>query len=286
MARNRDRLGGGRPPDADSPPPNVMQDNQTEGFSFVVPTDFVDLPSQGKYYPENHPLHGKDSIEIKQMTAKEEDILTSRTLLKKGIALDRVLQSVILNKSIDTDSMLVGDRNAIIVAMRIAGYGSEYTTKVTCPACQSTQEYSFHLHEMDVYHGDDAVDYDVQDNGDGTFNVELPRTKVNVTFRLMTGQDEKRLLRIMENSRKRKSAEKAITTQLRSMIVGVNGDTSQESVNYLIENMPSLDSRHLRLVYRLTTPNVDLTQSFDCAECGHEEDMEVPLTAEFFWPNQ
>ena len=124
MARNRDRLGGGRPPDADSPPPNVMQDNQTEGFSFVVPTDFVELPSQGKYYPENHPLHGQESIEIKQMTAKEEDILTSRTLLRKGIALDRVLQSVILNKNVNTDSMLVGDRNAIIVAMRIAGFGS------------------------------------------------------------------------------------------------------------------------------------------------------------------
>ena len=286
MARNRDRLGGGRPPDADSPPPNVMQDNQTEGFSFVVPTDFVELPSQGKYYPENHPLHGQESIEIKQMTAKEEDILTSRTLLRKGIALDRVLQSVILNKNVNTDSMLVGDRNAIIVAMRIAGYGSEYITKVTCPVCQTTQEHAFHLHEVDVYRGEDAVDYDVQDNGNGTFDVELPRTKVNVTFKLLTGQDEKRLLRAMENSRKRKSPEKTITTQLKSMIVGVNGDNSQQAINYLIDNMPSMDSRHLRLVYRLTTPNVDLTQTFECAECGHEEDMEVPLTAEFFWPNQ
>jgi hypothetical protein len=95
-----------------------MQDN-SGGFSFVVPTEFIDLPSEGKFYPEGHPLHGQTTLEIKQMTAKEEDLLTSRALLKKGIALDRLLSSVIVNKSIDPNSLLVGDRNAILIATRV-----------------------------------------------------------------------------------------------------------------------------------------------------------------------
>ena len=285
MARNRDRVGA-QNPNAEAPPPNLMQDGPSEGFSFVVPTDFVELPSQGKYYPENHPLHGQESIEIKQMTAKEEDILTSRTLLKKGLALDRVLKSVILDKRINPDTVFVGDRNAIIIAMRVAGYGSEYKTNVGCPACSTTQDYTFNLHEANIYHGEDSTDLDVQDNEDGTFDVTLPTTNVTVTFKLLTGYDEKNLLKSMEVARKRKTQEKTITTQLKNMIVAVNGDDSPQALKYLIENIPSMDSRHLRLAYRLTTPNIDLTQSFECIECGHEQDMEVPLTADFFWPDR
>ena len=133
MSRNKQRIGASQP-DTSSPPPSVMQEGGS-GFSFVVPTEFVELPTGGRFYGEGHPLHGQDSIEIKQMTAKEEDMLTSRTLLKKGVALDRVIQSLIVDKRIDPDSLLVGDRNAIIVAMRVSGYGGEYNTTVACPAC-------------------------------------------------------------------------------------------------------------------------------------------------------
>ena len=113
MSRNKDRLGGSQHQDTQPPA-------QTGGFSFVVPTEFVELPSQGRFYPQGHPLHSQDSIEIRQMTAKEEDMLTSRTLLKKGVALDRVISSLIVNKAIDADSLLVGDRNAIIIATRVS----------------------------------------------------------------------------------------------------------------------------------------------------------------------
>ena len=103
MSRNKDRLGQ-RTVQHDDPPPQATQSNDGGGdsFSFVVPTEFVDLPSEGRFYPENHPLHNQDTIEIKQMTAKEEDILTSRSLLKKGVALDRLIKSIIINKSINT----------------------------------------------------------------------------------------------------------------------------------------------------------------------------------------
>tara|TARA_R100000008_G_scaffold85515_1_gene75670 strand:+ start:750 stop:1604 length:855 start_codon:yes stop_codon:yes gene_type:complete len=284
LSRNKDRVGA-KSTDTNVPPPAVMQNN-SEGFSFVIPTEFVELPSGGKFYPQGHPLYGEDSVEIKQMTAKEEDMLTSRTLLKKGIAIDRVLESLIVDKRIDPNSLLVGDRNALIVATRVSGYGSEYETKVTCPACGAIQDYSFDLQEAVIYNGEDLSTISATDNGNGTYDVELPRSKLVVTFKLLTGHDEKTLLNGIEHDRKRKIQERNVTRQITNIVVAVNGDASAEAINYLVANIPSMDSRHLRLAYRLATPNVDLTQSFECSECQHEQDMEVPLTADFFWPDR
>ena len=288
MARNRDRTGTGtRTPENTSPPPQVMTQNQDNPFSFVVPTEFVELPSGGRFYPEGHPLRGQETIEIKQMTAKEEDILTSRSLLKKGIALDRVIESIIMDKKIDSNSLLVGDRNAIVIATRISGYGNEYVTHVACPSCATKQEYSFNLSSAKVYNGEDISKLDVVVNEDGTFTVQLPKTEINVTFRLLTGKDEKAFIAGMEAERKNRHAtEKNVTRQLSTMIVAVDGDTSLQSRKYLVDNIPSMDSRHLRLAYRLAAPNVDLTQHFECNECDHEQDMEVPLSADFFWPDR
>ena len=283
MSRNRDRMGIPTPQD-NSTPPQVQQ--ETAGFSFVVPTEFVELPSGGRFYPETHPLHGQSTIEVKQMTAKEEDMLTSRTLLKNGVAIERVIQSLIMDKRINPDSMLVGDRNAVIIAARISGYGSDYNTNVSCPACGTTQEYGIDLRDANVYSGQNADALGVVDNGDGTFTTTLPKTRVQVAFRLLNGADEKNLVTQLESARKRKRPEQAITTQIRNMVVSVNGDESIQALNYLIENIPSLDARHLRTCYREVAPNIDLTQVFQCGECGHEQDMEVPLSADFFWPDR
>ena len=288
MSRNRDRVGA-QQQDTTPPVPAVTQQTETAAapvFSFVVPTEFIELPSGGNHYPEGHPLCGEPTLEIKQMTAKEEDILTSRTLLKKGVALDRVIQSLIVNKAIDPDSLLVGDRNAIIVSTRVSGYGNVYTTKVSCPNCAEAQDYSFDLNEADIYPGDDLLDWNVTSKGNGAFETVLPRTGVTVTFRLLTGHDEKRLVKAAEADRKRKGGERNISRQIVSMVTAVNGDESAEAINYLVTNIPSIDSRHLRNAYKAAAPNIDLTQHFECAECDYEQPMEVPLAAEFFWPDR
>jgi len=285
LSRNKDRVGGAHKTNVEAPPPSVMQDN-SEGFSFVVPTEFVELPSEGKYYPEGHSLRGHDSIEIKQMTAKEEDLLTSRTLLKKGVALDRVIQNLIVDKGINAASLLVGDRNAIIIAIRKSGYGSEYSTKVTCPACRETQEYSFDLNELEIKNFADFGEAGVSDNGDGTFQLTLPSTRVEVIFKLLTGYDERNFVKAAENDRKRKLEEKNVTRQLKNIIVSVNGDDSSQAIQYLVNNIPSIDSRHLRMAYELASPNIDMAHHFECAGCDYEQYMEVPLTADFFWPDR
>ena len=274
MSRNQDRLGGVQQPDT-SPPPQ----EGGGGFSFVVPTEFVDLPSQGRFYPEGHPLHGQDSIEIKQMTAKEEDILTSRTLLKKGVALERLISSLIVDRAIDPKTLLIGDRNAIIVAARVSGYGSDYSTKVQCPSCGTNQTYTFNLHSAHVYHGEENENLRATVNTNGTITCRLPKTQVEVVARLLTGRDEKNMTSIIKGDNQ-------VSKQLETLIVSVNGDTSREAIKYVANNIPSMDSRHLRLAIKKATPNVDLTQEFSCENCGHTQEMEVPLTADFFWPDR
>jgi hypothetical protein len=287
LSRNKNRVGGPTAqPDA-GPPPTVLQESTASStFSFVVPTEFVELPSKGRFYPEGHPLCGEESIEIKQMTAKEEDMLTSATLLRKGVALDRVIRSLILDNRINPDTLLVGDRNAIILSTRVSGYGSDYHTKVTCPSCGVPSEYSFDLNEADIYTGADLTKRELVDNQDGTFDTVLPRTQITVTFKLLTGTDEKNLTNGAQADRKKSNYEKNITRQLTNLIVAVNGDDSAQAIQYLIDNIPSIDSRHIRTSYRTVAPNIDLTQHYACDECNYAADMEVPLSADFFWPDR
>ena len=286
MSRNRDRLGTRTVQHSDPAPQQSPPQQDGGSFSFIVPTEFVELPSKGAFYDENHPLHNQETIEIKHMTAKEEDMLTSQALLKKGLALERVISSLIIDKTINPDSLLVGDRNAIMIAARISGYGSDYTTKVACPNCAETQEYSFDLFDAQTHHGEPSDDLLVKPLGDGLFSTVLPRTKFEVVFRLLDGKDEKTLLSQINNARKRNKEENAITRQLRLITVSVNGDDSPQSISYFVNNVPSLDSQHLRTAFTLATPNIDLAQHFSCNKCGYEAEMEVPLTADFFWPKR
>jgi len=287
LSRNQDRLGGVSTPEDPSPPAQLTA-TQTESFSFVVPTEFVELPSRGLFYPEDHPLHNQETIEIKHMTAKEEDMLTSRALLKKGIALERVLASIIVDKRIHPNTLLVGDRNALLIATRISGYGSEYSTQVTCPQCSTASTHTFYLHELEHKSQDINLSaFDVQFNAeDRTYTTLLPTLGARVTVRLLRGSDEKNFLTQVDTARRKNRQENTITTQLRQIITAVNGDDSPETINMLIDNLPSMDSRHIRLVYKMCMPDIDMKQHFACTECDYEQEMEVPLSADFFWPDR
>ena len=143
MSRNKNRTGGASQPDT-AVPPALSQGAGDGGFSFVVPTEFVELPSRGSY-PEGHPLHNQEVIEIRFMTAKEEDILSSETLLKKGLAIERMIDSIVMDKRIKAENLLTGDRNAIIIAARISGYGALYQTQINCPSCGAKSRVDFNL---------------------------------------------------------------------------------------------------------------------------------------------
>ncbi len=248
-------------------------------ISISVPTEFVDLPSRGLFYPPSHPLHNKQSIEIKHMTAKEEDILTSEALIKKGIVLDRLIQSLIMDKNIDASSLLVCDRNAIFIAARATAYGSDYEATVGCPVCGKRHDI---VHDLGTFSFEDpALSEGVEITTRGSCRVVLPRSGKKVEFRLMTGYDEK----ANSNSDKNAQVGSQVTEQLKSLILTVDDNQDIALVNAFATNMPAFDSRFLRKAIRQATPNTDLKFQLHCDECENESVVEVPIGVKFFWPD-
>ena len=268
-----------------APPISATTSGNNSPLQFVTPTEFVDLPTQGKFYPEGHPLFNKDTVEIRYMTAKDEDILTSKTLLKKGIAVDRMLANIMIDKNIKIDDLFVGDKNAIIVAARISGYGPDYKTSVTCPACGASTENEFDLNAV-LEKGTATTYEDIEIAKDGTFAIMLPKTQVEAHCRLVTGVDEKRLEAVAEKRKKHKLPENTLTELIKSLIVSLNGETDRGVVEKFIESMPALDSKYLRAVYNKVAPNVDMKHLYSCESCGTDTTLTIPFSVSFFWPNE
>jgi hypothetical protein len=291
--KNEDRFGS---TNIDSDPPMPMmpphlasgQHMQANPLSFVSPTEFVELPSEGKFYVQGHPLHHQKVIELRHMTAKEEDILTSQSLLKKGVAIDRFLQSLIVDKRINTDDILVGDKNAILVNARINGYGPDYKTSVTCPNCQANIKHEFDLNEAKVKNVEDVSELkNVHiDENMGLITIQLPITGWSFVCKPMTGKDERTLSEAIETRRKRKLSEDMLSQQINLFTVSISGVTDRGKIIQAIQSLPARDSKYLRQTYQKLMPSLDLTQTFECSECRHTCDMEVPFTTDFFWPKQ
>jgi len=285
MARNNKRttanLGADTPEVSAAP---VAQQSNDQSFSWTNPTEFVDLPSEGLRYPQGHPLYNQTSVEIRHMTAKEEDILTSEPLIRKGIVLDRLIDSVLVDKSIRSESLLIGDKNAILIAARVTGYGEEYDVAIDCPNCGTKCKETYLIPEITrTTEASEDIPW-VEHN---TFKVTLPKTKIEAVCRLMTGKDEEL------NRQRKKNIKKAglglgmgeLTSQMLSFIESLNGNTDKAFIRSFVQNMPAYDSRYLRKIYGSAVPNVELVTDFECSNCDHSTEMEVPLTAGFFWPD-
>ena len=282
MSRNNMERTGAPPADA---PIQQQAETKFNPLSFVAPTELVDLPSKGKGYPTNHPLHNKETVEIRFMTAKEEDILASQSLIKKGIVIERFMESILIDKTIKPGEMLIGDRNAVIIAARVSGYGAEYETTITCPACQAKSKFAFDLNDKKVHETEVSEDLNLTHVEDGLFSTKMPFSNFNVKFKLLKGKDELYLTKLMNNKRKGRLQESIFTDQMKQLIVEIEGHSDKAIINQYVDNMPTLDSRHLRTCYSLANPDVKVTNIFTCPSCGFEEGMEVPFGADFFWPD-
>ena len=256
------------------------------GMSWSTPTEFVELPSRGIAYNEDHPLHNKEVIEIRYMTAKDEDILTSQSLLKKGLAVDRFLQNIVVDKNIDVRELVVGDRNAIVVAARCSGYGNIYETQVSCPACGEKNNMSFDLDNKKITEPFVDEELGITKADDGTFDIVMPMSKFKVKIKLLTGKDEFFLSKLTASKKKNKVQESTMTDQYKLMILSVQGHSDRTVVDRYVAAMPTRDSRHLRRIYKAVSPNIEIKQAFTCGSCGHEQELEVPFGADFFWPER
>ena len=245
----------------------------------TYPTEMITLPSKGVFYAEDSPLRSGE-IEIKYMTAKEEDILTSSNLIQKGVVLDKLMDSLIVTKGVKSADLLVGDLNAVMVAARILGYGKEYTVTIPCPACGTLVEQSVDLTEL-------ATEHEPAANASKEFTIVLPVSQATVVVKLLTRGDELTVDAEAKSMKKINSGvEGDSTARLRSMIVSVNGDSTKGGIWKFVDSMLVRDARFLRDQYRLHIPDVNFNITVDCS-CSSdvEKTARLPIGVNFFWPD-
>jgi len=237
-----------------------------------IPTEVIELPSKGLIYPEDSPL-SSGKLEMKYMTAKEEDILTNQNYIQKGVVLDELVKSLIVTPGVKYEDLIVGDKNALLVAARILGYGKDYTFT-----------YGGEEHTVDLSAVDNKpIDESLFVQGQNEFSYTLPSTDTKITFKLLTGHDEKKINNELEGIRKvNKNASPELSTRLKYMITSVNGDKETKTVRDFVDNhFLARDSRAFREYIKEVQPDVDLTFFPD----GSDTKSNIPVGLSFFWPD-
>jgi hypothetical protein len=242
---------------------------------FKLPTEMVELPSKGLLYPEGHPL-AEGKIEIKYMTAKEEDILTNQNYIRQGIVIDKLLKSLIVTK-FDYDDLLIGDKDAIMMAARVLGYGKDYKFNYL------GEEITIDLTTLQEKSLDESK---LLEKGKNEFKYELPHTGNVITFKLLTHKDDKNIDAELEGLKKiNKNENPELTTRLKHMILSINGEYDSKTIRNFVDNaFLARDSKAFREYYNEINPGIDTKVRYEFAE-GVEEDVNVIFNSGFFWPD-
>ena len=238
------------------------------------PTEMVELPSKGLVYPEGNPL-SSGKIEMKYMTAKEEDILTNQNYINNGTVIDELLKSLIITK-INYNDLIVGDKNAIMVAARVLGYGKDYNFTY------NNEEHVVDLSQLDNK-GVNEKDFT---KGKNEFSFTLPTSETLITYKLLTHGDDKKVNNEIKGLKKlNKLASPELSTRLKHMILSVNGDTEKKSVREFVDNyFLAKDSRAFREHIKATQPDVNLKFEIERPD-GDVKDIDIPIGITFFWPD-
>ena len=237
---------------------------------FKLPTEVVKLPSKGLVYPETSPLSSGE-VEMKYMTAKEEDILTNQSYIQNGTVIDKLLQSLIVSK-IDYSELVVGDKNAIMIAARVLGYGSDYKF------LYGGESYTMDLSKIDNKEFDETL----VTRGVNEFKYKLPVTENEITFKILTHGDEQKITQELEGYKKiNKDLSPELSTRLKYMITSINGQRDQKTIRDFVDNgLLAKDSRALREYLKKIQPDVDLSFALPSGQF-----IDIPINLSFFWPD-
>ena len=268
-----------------------QQYEQKQVSDYKFPTEIIDLPSKGLIYPKDNPL-SSGKIEMKYMTAKEEDILTTQSYIKDGSVLDRLFKALIVSNGegiqINYSDLVTGDKNAIMIAARVLVYGKDYQVEITDPFTNNKQKETIDLTQFEniEYNGSNQVELHRNE-----FEFELPRSKRKITFMAMTESKERKVKHLIlanqKQSRKLKDmTSRDLTTRLKVMILSVDGETEEKVINNFVDNeLFALDSQALRAYINEVIPDVNMTYEFISEETGERRDMLLPMDVGFFWPS-
>jgi len=249
-----------------------------EQQKFNLPTETVELPSKGLLYPKENPL-SSGTIEMKYMTAKEEDILSNQNYIKNGTVFDKLFQSLIVSK-VNYDDLTIGDKNAILIAARILGYGKDYEFKYSNPTTGEEETVVVDLSEIKNKDLDETMYNNLNE-----FTFTLPRSKNEIVFKVLTHKDEKQIETEVKGLKKiNLSAE--VTTRLKQTIVAVNGNREKKDIREFVDNyLLAADAKALRDYMREITPDLDLTFTFVGSDGYTKEGVDIPIGVSFFYPN-
>ena len=254
-----------------------MEEQVTEN-KFKFPTEVVELPSKGLIYSKDNPL-SSGKVEMKYMTAKEEDILTNQNYISKGIVLDKLIESLLISK-IDINDIIIGDKNALLIACRVLGYGKDYTFRAYNSDTKQIEDFTVDLTTLE----DKSLDpSNLIEEGVNEFNFTLPHSKTAITFKILTHGDEKKIDREIQGLQKiHKDNVPEISTRLKYLITSVDGDREKKTIREFVDKfMLARDSRSLREEIRRISPDVDLKYVGE----GAEEGINIPINLNFFWPD-
>ena len=240
---------------------------------FKLPTETVELPSKGLLYPEGHAL-SSGTIEMKYMTAKEEDILTNQNYIRQGTVIDKLLQSLIVT-DVDYDDILVGDKNAIMIAARILSYGKDYEFMMG----SNKQNV-----DLTTFNNKD-IDQSIYRKGHNEFTFTLPNTENVITFKLLTHGDEKKIDQEVRGLQKiNKDNITEATTRLKHILTSINGSTDRNDIREFVDfGLLARDARALREEYTRVAPDINLSFEYT-DENGVEQEATLPIGVTFFWP--
>ena len=246
--------------------------------NFKFPTEVIELPSKGLIYPKDNPL-SSGKIEMKYMTAKEEDILTNANYIQKGIVLDKLIESLIVSK-INYNDLIVGDKNALLVAARVLGYGKDYKFKAINPTTKQQEDFSV---DLSTLKDKNINPKDLKEEGVNEFDFTLPHSKTLVSFKLLSHLDEKSIEREIKGLQKiNKESNPQTTTRLKYLITSVDGDREKKTIREFIDiYLLARDARSLREEVRRIAPDVELVYNSDDVEEG----IDIPIDTSFFWPD-
>ena len=253
--------------------------------NYQFPTEIIELPSKGHFYPVDSPL-ASGKVEMKYMTAKEEDILTTQSYIKQGVVIDKLLQSLVVGngegKRVNISELLIGDKNALVIASRVLGYGKDYEIEITTPSGNKQKE-TIDLTKFEAK----EIDFELTPRGVNRFPFELPASKRTVEVKLLTQKDMDAVEAESKALKKNKlfnGSDSILSTTLIHTIVSVDGDESQAAIRKAVNEMLAIDSRALRSFINSVKPDIDLTCNLIDNETDESFTITLPLNINFFWP--
>jgi len=270
----------------------IRQQHEVKQVSdYKFPTEIIELPSRGLIYSKDNPL-SSGKIEMKYMTAKEEDILTTQSYIKDGSVLDRLFQSLIISNGegqpIKYVDLVTGDKNAIMIAARVLGYGKDYEVEIDDPYSGNKQKENIDLTQFENKDYDGSTQLEPNKN---EFEFTLPRSQRKITFMAMTESKERKVKHQVEelnkaNRKLKDSTSRELTTRMKNMILSIDDDSDQKVINHFVDNeLFAVDSKALRAYINEVVPDIDLTWEFVSEETGEGRVIQLPMDVTFFWPS-